>query len=131
MGLLVHTSFETREGVPITSVYVRITRLSCDFRGYFTTLTISYESYLNRDKRILGFSPVFAPSLEYRTNIAVPYTTQYGTMEFLYTKVKERLAELGIDAEDVLEDPPMPPPEPEPEQPPPEPEPEQSESPDS
>lgn len=112
MGLLVRTSFETKEGIPIQSVYSRITSLRCEFRGYYTTLTIVQETYLNRDKRINGFAPVFAPTIQYRINVEVPYNSAWGDMAFLYTKVKDRLAEMGITAEDVLEDPPQPPPAP-------------------
>jgi hypothetical protein len=112
MGLLIHTAFETREGVSIQSVYSRITSLSCDFRGYYTTLAIVHETYLNRDKRIGGFAPIFAPTIQYRINVEVPYNSNWGDMQFLYTKVKERLTEMGITSEDVLEDPPQPPPPP-------------------
>jgi hypothetical protein len=114
MGLLIHTAFETREGVPIQSVYSRIISLACDFRGYYTNLTIVHETYLNRDKRIGGFAPLFAPTLQYRISVEVPYNSAWGDTAFLYTKVKERLTEMGITAEDVLEDPPQPPPAPEP-----------------
>jgi hypothetical protein len=110
MGLLVRTSFETKEGIPIQSVYSRITSLRCEFRGYYTTLTIVQETYLNRDKRINGFAPVFAPTIQYRINVEVPYNSAWGDMAFLYTKVKEHLAEMGIASEDVLESPPQPPP---------------------
>ena len=110
MGLLVHTSFETREGIPIEDLYSRITSLVCDFRGYYVGLTITHETHLSRDKRIGGFAPVVAPTLPYRICVEVVYTELWGDMSFLYSKVKERLVEQGIACQDILEDPPQPPP---------------------
>lgn len=104
MGLLVHTSFETREGVPIESVYARITALTCEFRGGSTSLTIAYETYLNRDRRMQSFAPLLAPTLEYRVHLTTPYDASIGDMTFLYGKIRERLAERGIVADDVLEE---------------------------
>lgn len=109
MGLLIHTAFETKEGIPIQSVYARIISLACDFRGYYTGLTIVQETYLNRDKRLGGFAPVFAPTIEYRMSFEVPYNSMWGSTSFLYGKVKERLIQNGFTVEDVLEDPPSPP----------------------
>lgn len=110
MGLLIHTTFETREGIPIQSVYSRITSLVCDFRGYYVGLTITHETYLSRDKRLGGFAAVTAPSLPYRICFEVVYTESWGSTTFLYSKLKEQLADQGIVCEDVLEDPPQPPP---------------------
>ena len=112
MGLLIHTTFETREGVSIQSVYSRITSVSCSFNGYYTNINIAQETYFSREKRLRGFRPLFAPTLEYSISVRVPYNTNWGNMDFLYGKLKERLAEMGISSEDVLEDPPQPPPEP-------------------
>ncbi len=114
MGLLIHTAFETREGVSIQSVYSRITSVSCSFNGYYTNINITQETHFSREKRLQGFRPLFAPTLEYNIGIQVPYNTNWGNMDFLYEKVKDRLTEMGISSEDVLEDPPQPPPAPEP-----------------
>jgi hypothetical protein len=114
MGLLIDTAFETKEGVAIQSVYSRIVSVSAAFRGYYTHLTITQETYFSREKRLQGFQPLFAPTIQYTVNVEVPYNTNWGNMDFLYEKVKERLTEMGISSEDVLEDPPQPPPTPEP-----------------
>lgn len=109
MGLLVHTSFETREGIPVSSVYARILSLSCDFRGYFTALTVVLDTHLSREKRLQGAASLFVPTLQYRISVEVPYNSNWGNSEFLYSKVKETIVASGLTVEDVLESPPEPP----------------------
>lgn len=103
MGLLVHTEFETKEGLPVTSVYVRLLSTLASFNGEVTTVTISYDTYLSREKRLQGASPLFAPHLEYRTTHQVPSSSAWGSMEGLYGLIKSRLVEQGFTVEDVLE----------------------------
>ena len=114
MGLLIHTTFETREGIQLQSVYSRIVSILCEFRGYYTYITVNQDIYVNREKRVGGYTPLSVPIVGNPVVLKVQYNSNWGDIAFLYTKVKERLAEMGITAEDVLEDPPQPPPAPEP-----------------
>lgn len=103
MGLLIHTTFETKEGLQVQSVYSRIISLSCSFRGDFVDIAVTQETYVDRTKRLQGYTPIFVPTIEYRVCSTVSHDSNWGSVTFLYEKIKERLVELGFTVEDVLE----------------------------
>ena len=129
MGLLIHTSFETPQGFPVSSVYCRITRFTFDPQsGGRFLITMKTETFLSRDARLTGKQPVTVP------NFPDLFTVEgvFGDMQALYAMLKTTLESSGFTVENVDPDPePAPAPEPEsatvPTEPAPEPEPAPSE----
>lgn len=102
MGLLIHTSFETPEGFPVTGVYCRIVEVT--FRpqsgGQFA---VSYriECHVDRPARLKGRSPVQVPNL----GTGQTYLGAFGDMTYLYGLLKTNLEEAGFTVENVDPDP--------------------------
>ena len=115
MGLLIHTSFDTAEGLPISSVYSKITSIVCDFvtRGE-VKIIVRHDTFVSRDKKIAGRAQICAPSVPAYIIIVVPPTDAWGTLEYLYAALKTHLEGSGLTVEDVIEPAPAPEPAPEP-----------------
>ena len=65
MGLLIQTSFETSEGVPITNVYLRISSITYTFIDD-VRVSIHREASISREKRLEGKRLNYVPGvLEY------------------------------------------------------------------
>ena len=133
MGLLIQTSFETLEGIPVTNVYSKLTGITCDFLSKTEVrVLIKHETFVSREKRLQGARSLKTPGVPEYIVINVPPSDAWGTHEYLYAALKTSLKESGIVVEDVIEAPeptPEPAPEPAPEptpEPTPEPAPEAS-----
>ena len=124
MGLLVHTTFTTAQGIPIQSVYVSLRSFNYEIRDKL--VLYAYAAHLSRDMRNQSFQSIEVPRLgngHTTTSETIP------TLEFLYLKLARLLVSNGFSVEDVLEDgqtvtlvlPPEP--EPVPSAPPPNPDP--------
>jgi hypothetical protein len=98
MGLLVETSFATPEGFLVSSVYCRITSFAYSFVS--RDLTIHYECYLDREKRLAGCRALYVPGISAYTN--VPHS-DLPTLTDLYTNLKAILTEASFVALDVFE----------------------------
>ena len=108
MGLLIQTSFETQQGFAVSSVYCRINGVSLDpVGGGQYTITMKPETYISRERRLDGKSPIPTPGLpDYLSLRGV-----FGDMAYLYGLLKAHLESQGLTVEDVLEPPPEPTPE--------------------
>lgn len=111
MGLLIHTSFETPEGFPVTSLYCRI--VSFTYAPGSRTLSVQHECYMNREKRLLGYRRLHFPGA---SEIYSFSDASFPTMATMYTLLKTTFTELGFAVEDVDPDP-EPPQEPAPTEP--------------
>lgn len=107
MGLLIQTSFETPEGIPIANVYSKLTEVMCTFLSRTEArLLIKHETFVSREKRLGGARNLKAPNVpDYIVVIVSPSTDAWGTMEFLYAKLKAELESQSFTVEDVLEPP--------------------------
>lgn len=116
MGLLIQTSFDTPEGIPITNVYSRITEIVCTFLSRTSArLLVKQETHVSREKRLTGARSLKTPNVpEYIVVELDPIVDTWGSHEFLYARLKSALEEQGLTVEDVLEPAPAPGPAPEP-----------------
>jgi hypothetical protein len=108
MGILIHTTFETAQGLPVTDVYGRITGVHCNVIAPNIVVTVEFETHISREKRLQGATSIFVPNLPYRVSKTVPLesTDQWGSMQALYTLLKDGLTEAGYTSvTDVLVDP--------------------------
>lgn len=97
MGLLVQSTFQTPEGIPLTSFYSRITFIMYQVPN---GITIRHSTYVSRDRRLDNCNPVRVPNLD--EIIQIP--GGLGDMSYFYQKFKEYLQSKGYTVEDVLED---------------------------
>ena len=103
MGLRVLTEFDTPEGFPVTSVYLRIARLLLsNFVNRNVTITIMIESHISREKRLINASTVPVPAMPYSFDFEIPMSS-CTEFDMLYTHVKQCLMERGFTVEDVFE----------------------------
>ncbi len=106
MGLLVHTTFETPQGIVITNVYVRICSVTAEFRRYNTFVTIKCESHVTREKRLENRQPLVVPKIPTYYTIGTPVGSGWNDMAHLYSAVKEQMIADGFEVvEDVNPDP--------------------------
>lgn len=106
MGLLVQTSFDTPEGIPVSSVYFKLTGLMVDFLSSTKVqVLVKYEAFISREKRIVGARSLKVPSLPEYIVITVSPSDAWGTHAYLYAALKTHLEEAGLTVEDVLEPP--------------------------
>jgi hypothetical protein len=117
MGLLIQTSFETPEGIPITNIYSKLTEVVCTLLSRTEArLLIKHETFISREKRLGGARSLKTPGVpDYVVVTVSPTTDAWGNMEFLYTTLKTELETQGFTVEDVIEPEPAPEPAPEPE----------------
>lgn len=112
MGLLIHTSFETPEGLAVTGVYCRIVEVT--FRptgGGLFAVAFRMEFFVDRPARLNGRHPIRVPTI----GDGQTYVGEFGDITYLYGLLKTNLEEAGFSVEDVDPDPiPAPAPEPTP-----------------
>lgn len=113
MGLLIQVSFETPEGLAVTSVYSKITGIVCDFLSHTQLrVLVKHETYLSRERRFAGARAIQVPEMP---GYFIFYTSSsestWATMENLYAKVKADIESRGYTVENVDPDPPLPEPE--------------------
>jgi hypothetical protein len=118
MGLLVHTTFETEQGIPVTNVYVRISSVTADFVNGAARVTIKCESHVSREKRLEQKRPLYVPNIPTYFSAETPLDSGWNDISFLYSSVKSQMLAAGFEVvEDVNPDPaPAPAPEPTPEE---------------
>lgn len=105
MGLFIHTTFETPQGISITGVYCKISSFTCDILpNSEVRFLIKYETFLSREKRILGYGSISTPKIGEYVVVTTNLHSNWGTMSFLYTKLKENLLSLEFEVDDVLEE---------------------------
>ncbi len=148
MGLIVNGSFTTAEGIPYTSVYVKIHTVICEFAnadGSTVNVSVHALVFLNRERRYQGFAFAMpSPPFDRIFGFTIPTSElETGFLMTLYSRYKARLEAQGFTVEDVLEPTPgaslqssestqttlptpLPPSEPAPEEPQPEPQPQSS-----
>ncbi len=116
MGLLVHTTFETEQGIPVTNVYIRISSVTADFVSGAARVTIKCESHVSREKRLEEKRPLYVPNIPTYFSVETPLNSMWNDISFLYSTVKSQMTDLGFEViEDVDPDPiPEPAPAPEP-----------------
>lgn len=113
MGLLIQTTFETPEGIPVSNVYSKLTGIVCDFLSQSEVrLLIKHETFINREKRIQGARSLKAPGVPEYIVINVSPSESWGTHSYLYGALKAHMEETGLVVEDVIEPAPAPAPEP-------------------
>ena len=117
MGLLIHTSFDTAEGIPISSVYSKITSIVCDFvtRGEVKVI-VRHDTFVSREKKNAGRAQIGTPSVPSYIIADVSPGDTWGSLEYLYGRLKTALTEQGLVVEDILEPAPEPAPAPAPEE---------------
>lgn len=109
MGLLVHTTFETSQGIPVTNVYLRISSITSNFVDKRAYVTIKCESHINREKRLERREPLFVPNIPTYFNTDTPLDAGWNNISFLYNFVKTELEGVGFEViEDVFEPEPTP-----------------------
>jgi hypothetical protein len=102
MGLLVHTSFETPNGILITNVYVRISSIAVQFGGETAQVTIKCESYVSREKRVQRREPLFVPKIPTYYIVDTPLDSGWNDMASLYSSVKSQMITDGFETiEDI------------------------------
>ena len=107
MGLLIQTSFETPEGISITNVYSKITDIVCTFLSSTSArLLVKHETYINREKRLMGARSLKAPNVPEYIVVDVSPSDAWGSLAYLYDRLKTALTEQGLTVEDVLESAP-------------------------
>lgn len=112
MGLLIHASFDTPEGIPVSSVYSKLTGLVVDFLSSAEVrVLIKHETFISREKRLLGARSLKVPSVPEYIVVTVSPSDAWGTHAYLYATLKSHLEGLGMTVEDVLEPAPEPAPE--------------------
>jgi hypothetical protein len=100
MGITIVASFETLEGIPISSPYCRITQVMYDSAGNGVfTITMKVETHYSRDARLGGKFPIRAPGLPSLVSVS----GTIGDMTYLYGRLKTHLEAQGLTVEDVLE----------------------------
>lgn len=100
MGIHITATFETLEGIPISSVYSRITQVMYDSAGQGVfTITMKVETHYSRDARVGGKFPIRAPGLPSLVSVS----GTIGDMPYLYGLLKTYLEAQGLTVEDVLE----------------------------
>lgn len=104
MGLLIQTAFESAEGIPITSVYCKISSVRCAFARK-VTVTIQCEAFVSRDKKIQGRRCIYPPGLSELTTVTVPLSGGWNSLESLYGILRSRFITDGFIVEDVFEEP--------------------------
>lgn len=113
MGLKVTGSFTTAEGIPYTSVYVKLHTVVCEFchdTGETVNVSAHFLVFLNRERRDLGFSYAM-PSPPFERILGYTTTREELSGAFLaglYARYTAYLTERGYTVEDVLETPPAP-----------------------
>jgi hypothetical protein len=106
MGLLVHTAFETPQGIPVTNVYVRISSIITEFKTGNAFVMIKCESHVNREKRLERREPLFVPNIPSYYTIETPLDSGWNDISFLYSSVKSQMLAAGFEVvEDVNPDP--------------------------
>lgn len=104
MGLLIHTEFETPEGLPVSSVYCRITGLVCDVVSRTEMrVVVKLETFLSRDKRVAGARKLKTPTVPEYSVLTVPLNGEWGSLAYLYGQLKPVLSVGEVTVEDVLE----------------------------
>jgi hypothetical protein len=104
MGLLIQTSFETPEGIPIANVYSKLTEVICTLLSRTEArLLIKHETFISREKRLGGARSLKTPGVPDYIVVSVSPSSAWGTMEFLYAKLKAELESQSFTVEDVLE----------------------------
>jgi hypothetical protein len=117
MGLLVHTTFETSQGIPVTNIYLRICSITTEFVNKRAYVTIKCESHINREKRLEGKHALYVPNIPTYFNTDTPLDAGWNNISYLYNFVKTQLEGIGFEViEDVFEPEPEPAPEPTPEE---------------
>lgn len=104
MGVLVHTTFQTPEGVDLQSVYLKITSFTCDVIDNAVRVCIRSETYIDRNKRLAGFRPVGVPNVPLYTTFQASSPSDWNSIASLYSHVKSGLVSAGFTVEDILED---------------------------
>jgi hypothetical protein len=122
----------------VQSVYARVVGLMVDFLSSTEVrVLIKQETYINREKRLLGARRLQVPNVPDYIVVTVSPTDNWSSHAYLYESLKSSLVSSGLTVEDVLESPPEPPaptetsptepaPEPAPTEPAPEPAPTES-----
>jgi hypothetical protein len=108
MGLLVHTQFETAEGLPVTGVYCRLSRMS--YQPVTATtyhIALEHHTFVSRERRLAGKLPIQTPGIPGVFTVI----GAYGDVPYLYGLLKTHLEAQGLTVEDVLEPEPEPTPE--------------------
>lgn len=105
MGLLVQTSFETSEGVPITNVYLRILSITYTFVDNVRVL-VQREASISREKRLQGRKLNYVPGIPECIVFEMTKSDPWNDITYLYAKMKSSLEESGFTVEDVLEEGP-------------------------
>ena len=108
MGILINTTFTTAQGLPVTSVYGRVINMRCNVMSPDIVVTVEFETYLSREKRIEGFAPIFVPGVPTHISKTFPLDSveSWGSAQAMYSIVKEGLSDAGITSVvDVLVDP--------------------------
>lgn len=100
MGLLIQTSFDTAQGVSVSTPYCRIISVTYDkLGGGEYTVTLHLETYISRDASQSGKQPISTPGIP----SYLSYRGVFGDMAYAYSLLKADLASRGILTEDVLE----------------------------
>jgi hypothetical protein len=108
MGLLIQTSFDTAQGVSVSTPYCRIISVTYDkLGGGEYTVTLRLDTYISRDASQSGKQPISTPGIP----SYLSYRGVFGDMASVYGLLKNDLHSRGILTEDVLEPPPEPTPE--------------------
>lgn len=107
MGLLIHTSFDTDQGIPVTSVYCKIRSLICDIQSRTKMqVVIRFETYVSRDKKNEGCRRLPVPNVPEYIVRTTPLTSGWNDLPTLYGLLKTYFEEeLQFVTEDVLEPP--------------------------
>jgi len=102
MGLLIQTSFETSEGVPITNVYLRISCITYTFIDH-VRVVVQREASITREKRLEGKRLNCVPGIPECVLFQMAKTEPWNDIPYVYSKMKSSLEESGFTVEDVLE----------------------------
>ena len=102
MGLLIQTSFETSEGVPITNVYLRISSITYTFIDH-VRVCAQREASISREKRLEGKRLNNVPGVSEYFVFEMAKSDTWNDITYVYSKMKSKLEESGFTVEDVLE----------------------------
>ena len=92
------------------SVYARVVGLMVDFLSSTEVrVLIKQETYINREKRLLGARRLQVPNVPDYIVVTVSPTDNWSSHAYLYESLKSSLVSSGLTVEDVLESPPEPP----------------------
>lgn len=108
MGILVTGSFTSAEGIPYSSLYVKLHTVSCEFTDASPenmTVSAHFLAFLNRDRRLLGLQyAIPAPPVPLQIGIRISNAELKDTLfPILYSAYRESLSLLGVSTEDVNE----------------------------